>query len=473
MKKKLKSFLILFGIFFAIAIQTHARVLENIPSHYVKVSVDPVGLKTPAETKKAVAFIDGPTLYWRGSWTHPKGLENPPTSEAVPELLVPVRLVIPGGHKLFYRPSADGELNEIAIDMHTPEVRAFRLYLPISALSQDHEFEIEYQTGLRAPMKVKTRFEPPESIVLRNRECVREGVTLEHRGSEPNLIYLFCMGDRDTIHAGLYAPMDTRWTSSGFGSKKVYNERGLFFLIPRPDVGTVAPETLTEFTLQSADGKNLTYELKFNPAYRARPVEVNLYLGPAYHYYSRGMQNGLYVSELSLFAKLSVQTKTWIKGLDAYVDVGGMLFTLGRGSNSAQVSDLRYWELNPRIGYVSPESPSESEWTLMGGWNIWMLSASAPTSGLATNLNGPELFVQYKNQGPRATPWWLNAKYALPKIDFNNYLLSLAGGFDALWVGERRPLSVNLELSRLYHSQNSGSPMAFQSVIVSLGYRLY
>ena len=145
------------GLFFL----THAdaKVLEHIPSHYVKVGIEEPAADAPGQLKKALAYLDGPVLRFRGTWSHPDDLDSAPVPRSpVPELVVPVRVAIPGAYKFIDLESNDSVLGEVAAETFTPEARVYRVYLPITAMRQRHRFDVVFHSGLPFPLILTTRF---------------------------------------------------------------------------------------------------------------------------------------------------------------------------------------------------------------------------------------------------------------------------------------------------------------------------
>ncbi len=465
-----------------------ARLIETIPSHYVKVSVDAGGSSAPGQLGRTLVYIDGPILLWRGTWIDPDELEDVPSPRSpVPELLVPVRVVIPGAYKFIDLESKNSVLGEIEAETYTPNARIYRVLLPIAAMTQNHRFEVVFHAGLKAPLSIITKFEPPEGLVVRNKECVRQGVALDaavetfQEGVEPNIIYLFCQTEGSSVHTGVYAPVDRTWSKYGYGARKVFADRGLYFRLPRPDRGVMVPETITEFELHSSTGKKLKYELRYDPPFRPRIFSLNFGLAPSYHHYSE-TQRGFTIDELGFFGKLAVQIKAWPEGLDFYTDIGGTIQDIYhspsvQGANDRPLAALQYWAINSRLGYVEPATPLESEWSFMTGWYWWRFYVVNDNYGLVNKLAGPQLFVQYKHQRLRQTPWWLNGRWVFLAdrgfpSEFKNREFSIGGGLDILWVGKRRPLSLNLDLSQLQFYQADRN-MTLTNLILSVDYKFF
>ena len=466
----------------------NARLIETIPSHYVKLTVDGGGAAAPGQLGRTLVYLDGPALLWRGSWIDPDELENVPSPRsAVPELLVPVRVVIPGAYKFIDLESKDSVLGEIEAESYTPNARIYRILLPISSMLQNHRFEVVFHAGLKAPLVITSSFEPPEGLVVRNKECVHQGVALDaavetfQEGVEPNIIYLFCQTDGNSIQTGVYAPVDRTWSKFGYGARKVFADRGLYFRLPRPERGVMVPETITEFELNSSHGKKLKYELRYDPPYRPRIFSMGLGLGPSYHHYSETAR-GFTIDELGFYGKLALQFKVLPAGLDFYTDIAGTIQDVvhtpsTQPPNNAPLAALQYWAINTRLGYVEPVTPLESEWSFMLGWYWWRFYVVKENYGLANKLSGPQFFVQYKHQRLRQAPWWLNARWVfladrgLPG-SANDREFSLGGGFDIAWVGKRRPLSLNLDLSQLQFYQGNRN-MTLTNLILTLSYAIF
>ncbi len=247
--------------------------------------------------------------------------------------------------------------------------------------------------------------------------------------------------------------------------------------VPRPQDNQIYESDL--MTIGTIDAAGVTNEFKVTYIPNHNPVRQTFQVGLGYTYYDYFEKApNLKFTEHSLTGKVTYTYRLIPKILDTAFNIFGTLqplaWSVSTIKSTMSFTPARFLGVNGRIGYRLPFEMGAKELNLLTGWYYWKMfvnvSRAQDSYGVAS-LNGPQIFLMYKNFKRGSAGWWAYIKYARISDGANfgsnsNRELAIGGGRQFKTSSK---YSVTLDLAQTQFSKGKNS-MKLKSYSLGVGY---